>query len=62
MNYIIIGALLAIGWHLVKLVYCMIEDVLFSRLHKAKWFAKIAGVDIKSDSNKSHEMNKIGFH
>lgn len=39
MNYIFIGLAVSIGWHLVKLFYKFVEEVMFTRLHAAEWYA-----------------------
>ena len=43
MEYVIMGLMLSIGWHIVKLVYEIIAELLFTRLHKAKWYQVAAG-------------------
>jgi hypothetical protein len=64
MEYLIIGLLLGIGWHVAKLLFSVIEELLFTRLHKAKWYQIVAGkrprkaeatMDVKTIKN------KIGF-
>lgn len=64
MKYIVIGLLLSIGWHIAKVVYEMAVELLFSRLHDAKWYRIIAGKESRT-SNKSNDpktvKNQIGF-
>ena len=64
MNYILMGILLSIGWHVVKLIYEVAAELLFERLHKAKWYAIAAGKkpkEIKPGDVKAVK-NQIGFH
>ena len=64
MEYIIIGILLSIGWNLIVLLKNVIEEILFCRLHKYKWYAILAGKQTKTDKGKSDAKtitNKIGF-
>lgn len=65
MNYILIGILLSIGWHLVKLVYEAVEELLFERLHRAKWYLIAAGRKPKEIEPKPGDAkvvkNHIGF-
>lgn len=63
MTYIIIGLLLSIGWHLAKLVYEAVHELLFCRLHDAKWYRIVAGKEpevVESD-NVNTVKNQIGF-
>ena len=64
MNYILIGALLAIGWHFVESVYEIAYELLFSRLHKAKWYQVAAGkLPKETGKSKFKEVNNpIGFY
>lgn len=39
MKYILIGMAISVGWHLVKLIYKFIEEVIFTRLHAEEWYA-----------------------
>lgn len=43
MNYIIMGLLLSIGWHIAKLIYEVAAELLFNRLHRARWYQIAAG-------------------
>lgn len=64
MNYIVIGFLIGIGWHVVKLIYSVVEELLFCRLHKTNWYAIAAGnrpIDIDAADNKKSVKNRIGF-
>lgn len=62
MNYIIIGLLLSIGWHSFKLIYEILSEIIFCRLHKADSYAVVCGKTTKN-SNKvtSTVKTKIGF-
>lgn len=66
MNYILIGLLLGIGWHLATLIYDIATDLLFARLHDATWYQIAAGKrprDIKSQQGDNNTVkNQIGFH
>ena len=68
MNYILMGILLSVGWHIVKLIYEVAEELLFERLHKAKWYMAAAGrkpKEVKEPTDRPGEIkavkNKIGF-
>lgn len=65
MNYILIGILVSIGWHVVKLVYEAVEELIFARLHKADWYLIAAGKKPKEIKDKPGEAktvrNQIGF-
>ena len=62
MNYIIIGLLLSIGWHLVEIVYTAFEEALYVRLHKTKWYQIVIGKrSINECKNNDNIRNKIGF-
>lgn len=39
MNYVLIGLAVSIGWHVGKLVYGVIEEVVMTNLHAADWYA-----------------------
>lgn len=60
---IIIGALLSIGWHLVKFIYGFIDEVVTCRLHNTKWYARLCGKGPKKENKveQSTERRKIGF-
>ena len=66
MEYIIAGLLLSVGWHVVKIVYEMVCDILFTRLHKAKWYLTAAGKTPKTMKEQPGDIkavkNKIGFY
>lgn len=61
MNYILTALLLSIGWHIGKLVYIMVIDIIHNRLYETKWYsANVLG--IKDDSKKqSSKKLPIGF-
>lgn len=66
MEYIVIGILLSIGWHLAKLAYEVTTDLLFARLHDARWYRELAGKEKpkKNDSKPGdiHAVKRtIGF-
>ena len=65
MNYILIGILLAIGWFLVKIVYDVARELLFERLHSAKWYLVAAGIRPKEVKERPGDAkavkNHIGF-
>lgn len=65
MNYILIGVLVAIGWHLVKLIYEVVVELLFSRLHRADWYLIAVGKKPKEIKERPGDAktvkNKIGF-
>lgn len=66
MYYIFMGIMLAIGWYLVRIVYDIVCEVLFSRLHKADWYLVVAGKKPSTTQNKPGDLktvkNEIGFH
>lgn len=65
MKYIVVGLLLSIGWHIVGLIFGVVEELLFSRLHSAKWYQIAAGKKVKKTKNKPGDIkeikNQIGF-
>ncbi len=66
MEYIIIGILLSIGWHLAKVFFEVATDLLFARLHDAKWYRILAGKErpkkIDSKPGDIHAVKRtIGF-
>lgn len=64
MNYIIIGLLIGIGWHLVGLIIQIIEIPIMSRLKHAEWYQVASGTKprkIKNTMNVKTVENKIGF-
>jgi len=65
MKYIIIGLLLSIGWQTVELIFEVVRELLFSRLHKTDWYLIAAGKkpkEIKATSVAKTVNNRIGFH
>lgn len=61
MNYIIIGALLAIGWYMVELIYYIIDEIIMCRLHKARWYNILAGKEKRKKAKQDVLIKKIGF-
>ena len=62
MKYIIFGILVSIGWHTVKLIYEMVYELLFNRLHKADWYRIVAGEKPKDKRVDAKAVkNQIGF-
>lgn len=65
MNYIVMGLLLSIGWHVAKLIYGVATELLFNRLHKAKWYLIAAGEIPKTIEDQPGDAkpvkNHIGF-
>ena len=70
MKYILIGIAISAGWHLVKLIYKFLEEVIFTRLHAAEWYAvlckkqtgkviPLAKETLKKD--KSYKETAFGF-
>lgn len=43
MNYIIMGLLMSIGWQVARVIFEVAAELLFERLHKAKWYRIAAG-------------------
>lgn len=39
LKYLVIGIVMSIGWHCVKIVYEVLAEILFQRLHKEDWYA-----------------------
>jgi len=39
MNYVFIGIAVSIGWHMGKLLYKLVEEVMFTRLLATEWYA-----------------------
>ena len=66
MNYIIIGLLLSIGWHISKVVFRAVEELLFERLHRTDWYLTIAGAKPVEETDRPGDAkrvkNRIGFH
>jgi hypothetical protein len=65
MEYIIMGALTAIGWYGAKLVYNIVAELLMTRLHAADWYQITAGVKSRTVDEQPGEIkavkNQIGF-
>lgn len=65
MEYIIMGALMSIGWYVAKLVYDIVAELLFTRLHAADWYQIAAGVKPRTVDEQPGEIkavkNQIGF-
>lgn len=62
MNYILIGALFSLGWHMVKLIWCMVDEIVYKRLHRTKWYKILCfGMDNKTGKVKTTVKMKIGF-
>ena len=51
MNYIIMGLLMSIGWQVARVVFEVAAELLFERLHRAKWYKIAAGVEPKAIDN-----------
>ena len=64
MKYIIIGALLAIGWNFVEIIYEIIREIVFNILHKTKWYLIACGRTPKNVNGMDSEKvkNPIGFY
>lgn len=65
MNYISIGLLFGLGLYLAKLIFGIIEEILFTRLHTTKWYPFIAGKkpkNINATMDVKSVKNKIGFN
>ena len=69
MEYVLIGMAVSVGWHIVKLLYHLIEEVVFNRLHATEWYAilckkqSIPMVPVKLNTKKSEDYKetKMGF-
>lgn len=65
MEYIIMGLCLSIGWHVIKLIYEVAAELLFTRLHNATWYQIVAGkipVTTKEQPGDIKAVkNQIGF-
>ena len=65
MNYIIIGLLLSIGWHLASVIYEVAVELLFCRLRNARWYQIAAGKRPKTIQEQPGDIqavkSKIGF-
>ena len=65
MEYILMGLCLSIGWHIIKLVYGIIAELLFTRLHNAEWYQIAAGnkpmVMEEQPGDIKAVKNQIGF-
>lgn len=48
MNYLFIGLMVSVGWHVGKLVYSLSEEIIFSRLHATEWYAILCKKQEKS--------------
>lgn len=60
MDYFWYFLIAIITWNMVKMFFTAITEVVMMRLHKAKWYAIIAGKEKLKKDNKP-EKNKIGF-
>lgn len=69
MNYILIGLAVSFGWHIVKLIYKLVEEILFTRLHATQWYAVLCKkqqtpiVQLKSNLKKDgdYKETRMGF-
>ena len=64
MSYIAMGLLFGLELYLAKLIFVIIEEILFTRLHSTKWYSFIAGKKPKNINNTmdvKSVKNKIGF-
>ena len=62
MNYLLIALLASIGWHIGKVVFEVLGEVIFMRLHKTKWYAVVTGKETLSSSRNSKSTKmRIGF-
>ena len=59
-NWIAIGFLVAIGWFSGKIIFSIIEEILFERLHSSKYYRIICKKQTIKKSNDSKKMT-IGF-
>jgi hypothetical protein len=66
MNYIIVGFLVSIGWHIAKVIFEVAEELLFERLHDADWYLALAGKELKNinklPGDAKKVKNQIGFY
>lgn len=62
MEYVLPGLLLFIGWHAAKLIFEIISEVLFCRLHETNWYRILSGKKPKEKNEKSKgDKSRIGF-
>lgn len=62
MKYIIAGILLSFGWHIVKIIYEIIEEILFCRLHNNRCYKIITGKEKRVNTKGKDGLKmKIGF-
>ena len=65
MTCVIVGLLLAIGWYAGKLIYEVVSELLFERLHRSKWYLMAAGrrpvVTKEQPGDIKAVRNQIGF-
>ena len=59
-NWIAIGFLVAIDWFSGKIIFSIIEEILFERLHSSKYYRIICKKQTIKKSNDSKKM-PIGF-
>lgn len=61
-EYILIGLAISIGWHFGRVIFGVLEEIIFERLHRSKWYKIVVGrMSINNkESNKNCKM-KIGF-
>lgn len=66
MEYLVVGLLVSIGWHGGKLVYKLVEEIMFTRLHANDTYAVIckkmpAGPRPNMDNGQIRPNQPIGF-
>ena len=59
-SWIVIGFWVAIGWFSGKIIFSIIEEILFERLHSSKYYRIICKKQTIKKSNDSKKM-MIGF-
>lgn len=64
MNYIFVGLLIGLGWRVAELAYDVIFEILFNKLHRAKWYCDLNGKKppkINGSNDEKTVRNRIGF-
>ena len=61
-EYILIGLAISIGWHFGKVIFGVLEEIIFERLHKSKWYKIVVGRMSINEKESSKKLRmKIGF-
>ena len=62
MNYMMIALLISIGWHIGKLLYIMVGDIVRNRLYETAWYSSIMFGEKDDSKTRSSKKIPIGFY